>query len=221
MKYEPDDLLSISGIQHFLFCRRQWALIEIEKQWEENVFTVEGALLHKRVDDPFERQSSTGLIVSRAVPVRSFTLGLTGVCDVIEFHQSADGVCLPGHSGNWLPVLIEHKRGQPKDDRFDEAQLCAQAMCLEEMLSVNIQDSYLYYGQIRHRKKVELDQDLRELIIQSSSEMHQYYSKGYTPKAKYKKECKSCSLVDICIPTIVSETKSVNRYLNHFLQEEL
>lgn len=176
MIYEPDDLLPISGIQHFLFCRRQWALIEVEKQWEENVFTIEGAELHKRVDDPFENQSIPGLIVSRSVPVRSFALGLTGVCDVIEFHQSADGVSLSGHSGAWLPVLIEYKRGSPKEERFDEAQLCAQAMCLEEMLSVTIQDSYLYYRQIRHRKKVELDQTLRDLIIQTSSEMHQLYS---------------------------------------------
>lgn len=221
MNYQPEDLLPISGIQHFLFCKRQWALIEIEKQWQENVFTIEGAELHKRVHDPFENQSSPGLIVSRSVPVRSFTLGLTGVCDVIEFHQSTDGVNLWGHSGAWLPVLIEYKRGSPKEERFDEAQLCAQAMCLEEMLSVNIQDSYIYYAQIRHRKKVELDQSLRDLIIQSLSEMHQYYSKGYTPKAKYKKECKTCSLVEVCIPTLAAKTMSVTKYLNQFLEEKL
>lgn len=221
MNFEPDDLLPISGIQHFLFCRRQWALIEIEKQWEENIFTIEGGELHKRVDDPFENQVGPGFIVSRSVPVRSFILGLTGVCDVIEFHQSSDGVKLSGHSGTWLPILIEYKRGSPKEERFDEAQLCAQAMCLEEMLSVTIRESYLYYGQIRHRKKVELDQSLRELIIQSSSEMHQLYSRGYTPKAKYKKECKSCSLAEICIPTLTRETLSVAKYLNHFLEDNL
>lgn len=220
MNYDPEDLLPISGIQHFLFCRRQWALIEIEKQWEENIFTIEGAQLHKRVDDPFENQSGPGLIVSRSIPVRSFTLGLTGVCDVVEFHQSVDGVNLAGHPGTWKPILIEYKRGSPKEGSFDEAQLCAQAMCLEEMLSIPITESYLYYGKTRHRSIVELNQTLRELIVQASTEMHQLVSKGYTPKAKFKKECKSCSLAEICVPTLATKVMSVNKYVNHFLEDE-
>lgn len=221
MLYQPDDLLPISGIQHFLFCRRQWALIEIEKQWQENIFTIEGAHLHKRVDDPFENQSSPGLIISRSVPVRSFRLGITGVCDVIEFHQSEDGVNLSGHSGYWLPVLIEYKRGRPKKESFDEAQLCAQAMCLEEMLSIPIKESYLYYGQSRHRIKVELNQSLRGLIIKTASEMHLLYAKAYTPKARYKIECKSCSLADICLPALEREKVSVTKYMNQYLEDQL
>ncbi len=221
MPYAPDDLLPISGIQHFLFCRRQWALIEIEKQWEENVFTIEGTQLHKRVDDPFENQSSPGLIVSRSVPVCSYNLGLTGVCDVIEFQHAAEGAHLAGRAGTWKPVLIEYKRGIPKEGKFDEAQLCAQAMCLEEMLSIPVTESYLFYGQTRHRTKVDLNQDLRNLVLQVSHEMQQLYSRGYTPKARYKKECRSCSLVEICLPKMESEKVDVEKYMRHFLEQDL
>lgn len=221
MLYGEDELLPISGIQHYLFCKRQWALIEIEKQWQENLLTIEGALLHKRVDDPFEYQHSSGLIVSRSVPVNSYELGLTGVCDVVEFHQSSDGVSLPGQSGTWLPVLIEYKRGQPKEHKADEAQICAQALCLEDMLSVPIRESYLYYGKTRHRTKVMFDQPLRDLVRTISDEMHQMYSRGYTPRAKYKKGCDSCSLNEICLPDLGSEKMSVHEYMQHFLEDEL
>ena len=220
MTYREDDLLPISGIQHFLFCRRQWALIEIEKQWEENFFTIEGSQLHKRVDDPFENQSGPSLIVSRSLPVRSFNLGLTGVCDIVEFHPTKVGVNLAGHSGLWKPIPIEYKRGLPKPDARDEVQLCAQAICLEEMLSVSVEKAYLYYGKTRHRTEISLDQELRDLVTNSAKEMHQLYARGYTPKARYKKECKSCSLAEICLPTLQTEANDVKKYIQHFLEED-
>jgi CRISPR-associated protein Cas4 len=131
LEYTPDELLPLSGIQHFLFCRRQWALIHIEQQWQENALTAEGRIMHERVDDPFFTETRNGVITARAVPVASYRLGLAGVCDVVEFTQSSDGVKLPGRDVLYLAVPIEYKRGKPKRDPMDEAQLCAQAMCLE------------------------------------------------------------------------------------------
>ena len=220
MTYQEDELLPLSGIHHFLFCRRSWALITVEQQWDENIFTIKGHEFHKRVDDPFENQSGPSLIVSRSLPVRSFKLGLTGVCDLVEFHPSKDGVNLAGHSGLWKPVPIEYKRGLPKPDARDEVQLCAQAICLEEMLSVSVEKAFLYYGKTRHRTEVVLDRQLRDLVANSAKEMHQLYARGYTPKARYKKECKSCSLVEICFPTIQTEASNVKKYMQRFLEED-
>ncbi|MHC1781278.1 MAG: CRISPR-associated protein Cas4 [Anaerolineaceae bacterium] len=164
LEYTSDDLLPLSGIQHFLFCRRQWALIHVEQQWKENVLTVEGHLLHKRVDDPFFGESRKDRLITRAVPVASYRLGLTGICDVVEFTVSPDGVRLPGREGLYLPMPIEYKRGHEKRDPCDEAQLCAQAICLEEMLSVPIPQGCLYYGETRRRVLIDLDNGLRSLV---------------------------------------------------------
>ena len=136
--YEPDDCLMISGLQHFRFCRRQWALIHIEQQWAENLRTVEGELMHERAHDEGLRESRGDTIITRSLRVYSLTLGLSGQCDVVEFRRSAQGVPLAGHDGLWLPYPVEYKRGKPKDDGCDELQLCAQAMCLEEMLCCTI-----------------------------------------------------------------------------------
>lgn len=212
--YTPDDLLPLSGIQHFLFCRRQWALIHVEMQWQDNVLTVEGKQMHQRVEDPFFTETRNGVVIARAVPVASYTLGLSGVCDVVEFIPSppsplplgegcrGEGIRLPNREGLYLPVPVEYKRGKPKRDPIDEAQLCAQAMCLEEMLSVEILRGYLYYGQTRHREEVELTSKLRSLVQEISAEMHHYFSRGYTPKVKTSKACRSCSLAEICLPSL-------------------
>jgi len=128
-KYDPDDLLPLSGLQHFLFCRRQWALIHVERQWKENVLTAEGRIMHERADDPFFTESRKGVLIARAVPVASYTLGLSGICDVVEFTESQEGVALPGREGRYLAAPVEYKRGKPKQEPSDEAQLCAQAIC--------------------------------------------------------------------------------------------
>lgn len=199
-EYTPDELLPLSGIQHFIFCRRQWALIHIERQWQENALTVEGKLLHKRVDDPFFTETRKGLITARAVPVVSYRLGFSGVCDVVEFTESPDGVQLPGRAGLFLAAPVEYKRGHEKRDPCDEAQLCAQGMCLEEMLAVSIPVGYLYYGETRQRVTVELTAELRELAQKMAQEMHAYFQRGYTPRVKTSKACRSCSLADVCLP---------------------
>ena len=212
-EYQPDDLLPLSGIQHFLFFRRQWALIHVERQWQENALTVEGKLLHKRVDNPFFSETRKGVITARSVPIASYRLGLAGVCDVVEFTESPDGVKLPGRGGLFLPSPVEYKRGHEKRDPCDEAQLCAQAMCLEEMLAVTIPVGYLYYGETRHRVAVELTAELRQLVREMSDEMHAYFQRGYTPRVKTSKACRSCSLADICLPELQEKVIPASKYI--------
>lgn len=212
-EYTPDELLPLSGIQHFIFCRRQWALIHVERQWQENALTVEGKLLHKRADDPFFMETRKGLMTARSVPVASYRLGLSGVCDVVEFTESPEGVKLPGREGLFLPAPVEYKRGHEKRDPCDEAQLCAQAVCLEEMLAVTIPAGYLYYGETRHRVAIELTAELRELVRSMSAEMHTYFQRGYTPRVKTSKACRSCSLADICLPVLQESLIQASKYI--------
>jgi CRISPR-associated exonuclease Cas4 len=212
-EYASDELLPLSGIQHFVFCRRQWALIHVERQWQENVLTAEGQLLHKRTDDPFFTEIRKGVVTARAVPIASYRLGLVGVCDVVEFSESPDGVKLPGQAGLYLPAPVEYKRGREKRDPCDEAQLCAQAMCLEEMLAVSIPAGFLYYGETRHRVPVELTGELRGLVRDMSEEMHAYFQRGYTPRVKPSKACRSCSLADICLPELQEKVIPASKYI--------
>jgi len=212
-EYTPDELLPLSGIQHFIFCRRQWALIHVERQWQENVLTVEGKLLHQRVDNPFFTETRKEVITARAVPVASYRLGLSGVCDVVEFTQSPEGVRLPGRAGFYLPAPVEYKRGHEKRDACDEAQLCAQALCLEEMLAVSIAVGYLYYGETRHRVAVELTAELRALVRGMADEMHAYFKRGYTPRVKTSKACRSCSLADVCLPELQERVVAASQYI--------
>jgi CRISPR-associated exonuclease Cas4 len=217
-EYTQDDLLPLSGIQHFLFCRRQWALIHIEQQWKENALTAEGRIMHKRADDPFFTETRNGVITARSVPVASYRLGLSGICDVVEFRPSPDGVSLPHREGLYLPAPVEYKRGKEKRDHSDETQLCAQAMCLEEMLSTSIQHGYLYYGETRHRVEIEFTSELRTLVQDMSAEMHNYFSRGYTPRVKTHKGCRSCSLADICLPVLQEKVIPASRYIKQNIE---
>ncbi|MFZ5808293.1 MAG: CRISPR-associated protein Cas4 [Chloroflexota bacterium] len=218
-EYSPDELLPLSGIQHFLFCRRQWALIHVERQWQDNVLTAEGKLLHQRVDDPFLTETRNGVITARSVPVASYRLGLTGICDVVEFTISSEGVSLPGKNGLYQPAPVEYKRGKPKPDPCDNAQLCAQAICLEEMLSVEIPAGFLYYGEIRHRVKVELNRELRRLVEEMADEMHAYFQRGYTPRVKPFKGCRSCSLAEVCLPGLQEDSVSASKYIQQHIDD--
>lgn len=232
-EYTQDDLLPLSGIQHFLFCRRQWALIHIEQQWKENALTAEGRIMHKRADDPFFTETRNGVVTARSVPVASYRLGLSGICDVIEFSPSppspsrstpaglpaGEGCKLPNREGLYLPAPIEYKRGKEKHDHSDETQLCAQAMCLEEMLSTSISRGYLFYGETRHRVEIEFTSELRTLVQDMSAEMHNYYSRGYTPKVKTHKGCRSCSLADICLPVLQEKVIAASRYIKQNIEQ--
>lgn len=227
-EYTQDDLLPLSGIQHFLFCRRQWALIHIEQQWKENTLTAEGRIMHQRVDDPFFTETRNGVITARSVPVASYRLGLSGVCDVVEFSLTPSpvigdgrgdgGVRLPNREGFYLPSPIEYKRGKEKHDHSDETQLCAQAMCLEEMLSTKISRGYLFYGETRHRIEIEFSTELRTLVQEMSAEMHNYFSRGYTPKVKTHKGCRSCSLANICLPVLQEKVIAASKYIKQQIE---
>lgn len=206
-----EDRLQLSGLQHFAFCRRQWALIHIEQLWEENVRTVEGNLLHARAHDAALRERRGDTLILRSLSVFSDRLGLSGQCDVVEFHASPNGVPISGEDGLWLPYPVEYKRGKPKEHNADELQLCAQAMCLEEMLCCKIDEGALFYGEKRRRTTVELTDDLRAEVERTSAEMHDLYRRGYTPKPKIAKRCSACSLKELCLPKL-SRTESVGEY---------
>lgn len=220
MEFRPEDLLALSGIQHFVFCRRQWALMYVEQSWADNHLTVEGHQMHERVDDPFFSELRDGVVYTRSVPVASYRLGLYGVCDLIEFEPASSGTRLKGRSGTWLPTPVEYKHGSRKEHFADEAQLCAQAMCLEEMLSVHIPMASLYYGKIRRRMDVELTSELRNLVLDSAAEMHKYLSRGYTPRVKPGKHCRSCSLVDLCLPDLQGRNPSAQTYISDLIEGE-
>ena len=217
--YKEEESLSLSGIQHFAFCRRQWALIHIEQQWNENLRTVEGNLLHENAHDKFFSEKRGDLIVSRGVSIHSRELGTTGECDVVEFYKSEEGIQLQGREGNYRVVPVEYKRGQPKTNDIDIMQLTAQAMCLEEMLCCHIDKGYLFYWEIRHRIEVNFEDDYREKVKQLFEEMHQMYDRRYTPKVKRTKSCNACSLKDLCLP-VLCKNKSAKDYIEGLIGEE-
>ncbi len=218
-RYADDELLSLSGIQHFHFCKRQWALIHIERQWEDNLRTTEGHFLHKRVDDPFFTESRGDVIISRGFPLVSHNLGLYGVADVIEYIRSENGISLPGHEGLWRMNPVEYKRGKPKIDERDEVQLCAQAMCLEEMFNVDIKRADFYYNEIRRRFHLRLTDELRSLVCSLADEMHDLFKKGITPAADSSRNCRLCSLVDVCVPKLTKKKISVDRYIRKHVKD--
>ena len=219
MSYQESDYLLLSGLQHFVFCRRQWALIHIENQWAENLRTTEGEILHQRVHDDSIRETRGDLVIVRGVRVSSSVLGVSGQCDALEFRRSEAGVALNGRTGLWLPYPVEYKRGEPKTIDADRLQLCCQAMCLEETLLCDIPEGALFYGQPRRRETVAFTKELREQVRSSLEEMHQLYQRGHTPKVKPSKSCNACSLKELCIPKLL-KTRSVASYLAEAIKEE-
>lgn len=218
MEYREDEYLMISGIQHFKFCRRQWALIHIEQQWAENAHTVVGELMHKKVHDPYLKEKRKDIIIARALPVSSRTLGASGECDLVEFHKSAEGIKLHGHRGLFRIFPIEYKKGKPKSTQEDVLQLTAQVMCLEEMFSTEIDQGALFYGETRRREIVNITPELRQEVAEMFKEMHHYFTRKYTPRVKYSKSCNACSLKDICVPKL-GKTSSVQEYIKQALTE--
>ena len=219
MEYAEDDYLMISGIQHFKFCRRQWALIHVEQQWEDNTHTVVGELMHKKVHDPYLTEKRKEVIIARAMPVSSRELGISGECDAVEFHKCEDGIKLHGHRGLYSVYPIEYKKGKPKLTEEDKLQLAAQVLCLEEMFSTQIPEGAIFYGETRRREPVEITKELREEVRDVFREMHGYYSRRYTPRVKYSKSCNACSLKEICLPKL-GKTGSVKSYIQRMLEEE-
>lgn len=212
MIYQEEDFLQLSGLQHFKFCRRQWALIHIENQWAENFRTTDGAILHENAHNGAFSEKRGDTLITRDMRVFSSTLGVSGACDVLEFHRSASGISLKGQSGLWQPYPVEYKRGRPKEHDADALQLCGQAMCLEEMLCCEIPIGALYYGEIRRRTEVPFSPELRQEVQELLEEMHALYARGHTPKVKPSKGCNACSLKELCLPKLM-KTRSVSAYL--------
>ncbi len=195
-----DALVPISALQHFLFCPRQCALIHIEQLWAEDVATAEGRLLHERVDAG-GGATRAGVRVARGLALRSFTLGVMGKADVVEFQEGT-------------PFPVEYKRGRPKAHRADEVQLCAQALCLEEMLGVSVPDGALFYGQTRRRMAVAFDPVLRALTATVARETAAMLRAGITPPPVWREgACTRCSLIDLCQPRRLGEVGSAARWL--------
>lgn len=217
--YREEDYLMLSGLQHFAYCRRQWALIHIEQQWAENERTVDGQIFHSVAHDKARIEKRGDLLITRGLPVKSAKLGVSGICDVVEFHKSEEGVSLASCEGLWQPYPVEYKKGLPKLNEADEMQLCGQAICLEEMLLCRIPGGSLFYGENRRREPVEFTEELRGKVYDMAKEMHVLWDKGYTPRVKPQKGCNACSLKEICVPRL-GRVKSVSAYIEGSLSEE-
>ncbi|MBP3760772.1 MAG: CRISPR-associated protein Cas4 [Ruminococcus sp.] len=218
MIYSEDEYLMLSGVQHFAFCRRQWALIHIENQWAENYRTVDGNIMHERVHDAKFHEKRGETVITRAMPVSSARLGISGECDAVELKKDVKGIELYGLDGKYTVTPVEYKRGEPKENDCDAVQLMAQALCLEDMLCCDIKFGYLYYGEIRRRVKVVFDSELRKRTEDIISEMHDLYKKQYTPKVKRRKCCNACSMKNICLPVICGDKKA-SEYIREMLGE--
>ena len=211
------DLLPISALQHLIFCERQCALIHNEQQWAENRLTVEGQQLHKKAHDAKRAEARPGIRIARGLPLRSLTLGLVGQADVVEFVEGSGG-------GDAVPLPVEYKRGRPKKHRADEVQLCAQAMCLEEMLDLpeRIALGRLFYGQTRRRQDVPLDESLRRLTRDTVARLHDLTRSGHTPAAAYDKaKCDRCSLLQLCQPKLLRPRRTARSVFDRTLHEAL
>ncbi|HCE44360.1 MAG TPA: CRISPR-associated protein Cas4 [Lentisphaeria bacterium] len=204
MEDKEDNFIPLSALQHFLYCERQCALIHVERVWQENRFTLEGEFMHEKVDDQKVRAQGADVRIEYGLMMRSLKLGITGKADVVEFHKNT--------AGEWIPYPVEYKRGKPKENRCDEVQPCAQALCLEEMMGVSIPEGSLYYGKTRHRHDVSFDEELRNLTIETIDRLHKLIDERKTPAPVYEKEkCDNCSLQELCMPKAMR--KNVEKYI--------
>ncbi len=218
-EYFEEDFLQISAIQHYVFCKRQWALIHIEQQWQENEKTIQGAIMHEKVHNAFISENRKDIFISRGMSVSSRVLGITGVCDAVEFYKDENGVYIFEKKGKYRPVPIEYKRGKPKKDLCDIMQLVAQAVCIEEMLLCQVKTGYLYYGETKRRHEVEITPELKNQLSDIVQEMHSYFERKYTPKVKTSKKCNSCSLNEKCLPKLCS-SYDVEKYIKEYVGDK-
>ena len=210
MIFSEEDLLPISALQHLVFCERQAALIHVERIWSENAHTVEGIHARERAHDA-GGESRGAVRIVRALHLRSLVLGVSGIADVVEFHRDESGAVLAGRSGRWRPFPIEYKKGKPKRHRADETQLCAQAICLEEMFQTTVPDGALFYGKTKRRKTVAFDEELRAFTAAAAKRFRQIVEERTTPAARWAPKCRQCSLIEECRPRAAE--KSARRYL--------
>nr|WP_315097584.1 CRISPR-associated protein Cas4 [uncultured Porphyromonas sp.] len=217
--YTEDEMFPLSGIQHYAFCPRQWYLIHVEQLWEENHLTAEGHLLHEKVHQPEESGRRGDAITLRSVPLASPSLGLYGYSDAVELHPASESEGAhfhhPKYPGEWEAMPIEYKRGRPKRTNADKLQLCAEAICLEEAYGIHIPRGYLFYGETKHREEVAFTAELRSDTYDASEQMHKLLATKSPVRADYAPRCRSCSLIDLCIPKI-SQLTPVSLYLRQY-----
>lgn len=206
--YNEDDLLPLSALQHLAFCPRQCALIHIERVWADNLYTVEGNILHESVDAG-KVETRPGIHIARSIEIRSLRLGLVGIADLVEFSKTPPTV---------LP--IEFKRGRKKASDIDRIQLCAQGICLEEVLRCTIESGAIFYGKTRRREQVVFTSDLRENVSQTSRALHQLIDTGKTPPPTIGPHCDACSLREYCLPQTASRKHRVGAWLNRMTKGE-
>lgn len=220
--YDPDDYLMLSGIQHFVFCPHQWAMIHIEQIWDDNRLTVEGQIMHNNVDNSAYRQKNGDLITLRRVAVASARMGLYGFSDAVELIPSRTSekcVIHPSYPGCWRMHPVEYKHGRPKPDLRDKVQVVAQAICLEEIFDTVIPECSIYYGDNNRRITFGIDDEIRTFTIDCAYEMHRLHDAGIVPAPVYKQHCRNCSLFDECMPKTPSQS-AVDKYLKTNLYEE-
>lgn len=219
MEYREEDFLMLSGIQHFCFCQRQWALIHIDMLWEENLRTAEGEIMHDKCHDSMSSESRGDILISRGLPVFSRAMGVSGECDVVEFIRDDNGISLSGREGRYKVYPVEYKQGSPKEHNADVFQLCAQAMCLEEMLVCEISEGALFYGETKRRTKVQFTDAMRTEVREMFELMHHYMKNSYIPKVKPTKSCNACSLKDLCLPKL-GRAGDPQKYILKNLEEQ-
>ncbi len=219
---DDDNYLPISALQHYAFCPRQCALIHVERQWQENVLTARGRIEHERVHDGYKdyrrgRRQLSGLYV------RSEKMRMQGQLDVLELElldaEAEDNLTLFGLKGQWDIYPVEFKHGEPKKNDCDRIQLCAQALCVEEMTGLAITSASLFYHRIRRREDVSLDESLRQKTVRVAEEFHAMFDSGFTPAPVYGSWCRSCSMMEICMPKKMRKRTSNYRQLLFTHQE--
>jgi CRISPR-associated exonuclease Cas4 len=211
-----NDFAPISALQHIIFCPRQCALIHNEQQWAENNYTIQGELLHERVVDTGFSETRHDCYMATALRLVSEKYKLTGIADKVEFWKDPLGVKLPNKQGLWRPVPVEYKRGKSKISHCDRVQLCAQALCLEEMLHVDVPRAALFYNQTHSREWVELDLAIRNVTIKTINDLHLLLNSRKTPDSVYEAKCKQCSLIELCQPQSLNKLKAEKMYKNLF-----
>ena len=220
MNYEEDDFILLSGIQHYIFCPRQWCLIHIEQQWSENYFTTIGNLFHERAHNNSVHELRGDKLTVRNLSLSSYQLGIIGKSDVVEFKKNQNGaVSLKNYDGLWDIFPVEYKSGKAKNNDADRYQVVAQALCLEEMFNCKIKTGFLYYGKTHNRENIEIDR-YRDSVIKCFSEMHKLLNRGSCIKAFYSTKCKACSFIDVCMPKLKDKV-NITEYIEKMYEDDV
>lgn len=217
---DEDDLIPLSYLSQYYYCPRRAALLLVDQQWADNQFTAEGTLIHERVHQAGHEKRGPSLAL-RGLWLRSLRLGLAGKADCVEMQAAGDGVAIPGYDGRWRLIPVEFKHGERRNETEYEVQLCAQAMCLEEMLGCRVPEGYLFYEAGHRRQAVALDARLRKLVEEGANQLHAMLITGEILSPQRSARCKGCSMVDICQPRMRRSGREYLTELLHAAQGEL